>query len=181
MSLWARLLALFVRPKRKLFALVIGLDNAGKTSLVSRWCLAPVHNPPSTVGFASEKVNRDGVLVSFVDMSGHGRYRELWERHAAQADVVVFVLDTSDVCRLCVAADELRFFLASESLPATTPLLLIANKMDKPGALAVPDVVRALGIDQLCGSRRWQVRETNAVAGEGTDDAWSALISPSDI
>ncbi len=45
------------------------------------------------------------------DMSGQGRYRNLWEHYYKECQGIVFVVDSSDKLRMVVAKDELDMLL----------------------------------------------------------------------
>ena len=67
--------------------LVLGLGNAGKTTVVN--CLtkeAPEDVVP-TVGFNIEKVKFGRVKMTVMDMSGQNRYQTLWEHYYKDAQV----------------------------------------------------------------------------------------------
>ena len=93
--------------------LLIGLDNSGKTTILSR-----IMNPDEgksnitpTIGYKKEKFSRNGITFEVLDMSGESKYRDLWQSNAQQTtnkiDGILFVADSSDKMRLNVARSEL--------------------------------------------------------------------------
>ena len=104
--------------------LIVGLDNSGKTSIIERMKLqsgkVPKGGMPQevtpTVGFSVDEFSKGSLSFTVFDMSGAGRYRNLWERHFREAAAVVFVVDSADKLRLCVAKDELDAMLESSEL-----------------------------------------------------------------
>ena len=87
------------------------------------------------MGFAVEECSKNGLHFTVWDMSGQGRYRNLWGLYYADVGGVIFCIDATDKMRMCVAKDELEMMLAHPSLPAGVPLVFFANKMDRPQAL----------------------------------------------
>jgi len=64
-----------------------------------------------TIGFSIETFTKSKLNLTVIDMSGQGRYRDLWEHYYADVDAVIFVVDSSDKIRTCVAKDELEQML----------------------------------------------------------------------
>ncbi len=169
-------LGLLSRPAR---LVVVGLDNAGKSMLINR--LKPSHaaafEVTPTVGFSTETFARGGFTFSVFDMAGGSTYRSLWETYYAGVDGVIFVVDSSDRVRMCVARDELELLLKHRDIAAgpRIPLLFYANKMDLPGALEPSEVGMELGLPALTG-RPWQISASNALTGEGVDEGVNWLV-----
>ena len=111
-------------PSHQVNILIVGLDNSGKTSIIERMKLqsgkVPKGGMPQevtpTVGFSVDEFSKGSLSFTVFDMSGAGRYRNLWERHFREAAAVVFVVDSADKLRLCVAKDELDAMLESSEL-----------------------------------------------------------------
>jgi len=102
--------------KTKQTVIFVGLDNSGKSTVINylkpqrkkRLDIAP------TLVFQAEEFNYNGVQLSVFDMSGQGRYRNLWEYYYKDTMGIVFVVDSADALRLCVARDELKNLLQFE-------------------------------------------------------------------
>ena len=105
-----------------------------------------------TVAFKKEDFTRGNVHFTAVDMSGASRYRDLWQQFYGDVDGLVFVIDASDEIRFCVARDELMQMLSDEKLTASIPLLILANKMDLPGAKTKQEVMGALDLKSICAA-----------------------------
>ena len=86
-----------------------------------------------TVGFNMRKVTRGGVSIKLWDLGGQPRFRTMWERYCRGVDAVVFVADAADAAALDGARSELHDLLSRPAL-AGTPLLVLGNKNDVPGA-----------------------------------------------
>uniref|UniRef100_A0A914WEG3 ADP-ribosylation factor-like protein 6 n=1 Tax=Plectus sambesii TaxID=2011161 RepID=A0A914WEG3_9BILA len=155
--------------KREVQVLVLGLDNSGKSTILNQ--LKPPEAQTTevvpTVGFNVEKFTTKTLTFSAFDMSGQGRYRNLWENYYREAHGLIFVVDSTDRLRMAVARDELWQLLDHKEVAARKmPLLLFANKMDEKGALSAVEVTQSLGIDLIRG-RSWHIVASCAVTGEG--------------
>jgi hypothetical protein len=59
------------------------------------------------VGLSSESFKYDGVNFTCLDMAGGKQYRNMWKDHYNGVEGIIFVVDSEDTGRLCVAEDEL--------------------------------------------------------------------------
>jgi small GTP-binding protein len=95
--------------------LLIGLDNAGKTTILSR-LIDPEHlntDITPTIGFQKQKFTRNDITFEVLDMSGESKYRDLWKSNATTTSKddrisgIIFVVDSTNKMRLNVARSEL--------------------------------------------------------------------------
>lgn len=128
---------------------IIGLQNAGKTSLVR--VLAggefTIDSLP-TVGFAMKKVQKGHVTLKCWDIGGQVRFRTMWERYCRGVTAIVFVVDSADRDAIPVARDELHMLLAKPSLEST-PLLVLGNKSDLSEKLSVDELIEQLDLKEV--------------------------------
>ena len=114
---------------RKLEVVLVGLENSGKTTLLSVLSNGvPVQTAP-TIGLNVKLVKRGGVQMKCWDLGGQAQYRQEWGRYTRGCDVIVFVVDTNAETRLSEARAELHRLLEDKEL-ASTPILIVANKID---------------------------------------------------
>ncbi|KAF6258276.1 ARF-like small GTPase [Scenedesmus sp. NREL 46B-D3] len=170
MGFFSKLLYLLGLNGQKVNALVVGLDNSGKTTTIER--LKPKNRQSNevapTVGLSVEQFQRGGLTLTVFDMSGAGRYRLLWEQYYLETQAVIFVVDSADRLRLVVAKDELDNMLSNPQLGRRVPLLFLANKMDLPSALTPVELAQAFRLEEI-RERPWQIVPSNALTGEGLD------------
>lgn len=121
-----------------------------------------------TVGFNVDEFSKGSLSFTVFDMSGAGRYRNLWEQHYREAGAIIFVVDSADKLRLCVAKDELDTMLGAKDLRGK-PFLVFANKMDVPSALSPVDIAQGLSLDEING-HPWQIVPSNALDGTGLQE-----------
>lgn len=112
-------------------------------------------------------ISDQNVSFTAFDMSGQGRYRDLWERYYKDCDGIIFVVDSSDRLRLAVAKDELDLLLQHPEMTGrTVPILFLANKMDLREALSTVKIASAFGLEKI-KDKPWHICATNALTSEG--------------
>jgi ADP-ribosylation factor-like protein 6 len=158
--------------RREARILVVGLDNSGKTTLIGH--LKPKKAMTSevtpTVGFQVEEFSKNNINFTVFDMSGQGRYRSLWEHYYRDVQAIIYVLDSSDKLRMCVAKEELAQLLEHEDIKgARIPLLFFANKMDMPGSLTPDMCAEELELARV-RDKPWHMIASNALTGGGINE-----------
>lgn len=154
--------------------LVIGLDNSGKTTLIQHLKASSAGSASQevtpTVGFQVEEFSKGKINFTVYDMSGQGRYRSLWEAYYADVQAIIFVLDSTDKVRMCVAKDELATLLEHKDIHASLcPMLFFANKSDVPGALTNEECMQEMNLFNI-RDRPWHMRSSNAITGDGVSE-----------
>jgi len=150
-GLWDRFLdwlrSLFFKKEMELS--LIGLQNAGKTSLVNVIASGAFHEDMiPTVGFNMRKVTRGAVSIKLWDLGGQPRFRSMWERYCRGVQAIVYVVDAADHDNLDSARLELAELLGKPSLQGIS-LLVLGNKNDLPGALSTTDLIDRLDLKTL--------------------------------
>jgi len=128
--------------------LVIGLDNAGKSTLLTMLVRSKVVQHEPTHQPVSDEIRVGSLKLRAVDMGGHAIARRMWREYSKEADAVVYIVDAADRDRFAEAALELHKLLAG-SLPPHVPVLLLGNKVDLPNAVREEEIYFALGLDEL--------------------------------
>merc|ERR1719453_1041052 len=106
--------------KKKVEVLVVGLDNSGKTTILTHLKASKdeVTEVVPTVGFTVETFNKESLAFTAFDMSGQGKYRNLWSQYYATCDGIIWVIDAADKLRLEVVKDELEELREDPTLSA---------------------------------------------------------------
>ncbi|KAJ7013348.1 hypothetical protein NC653_003133 [Populus alba x Populus x berolinensis] len=130
--------------KQEMELSLIGLQNAGKTSLVNVIATGGYSEDMiPTVGFNMRKVTKGNVTIKLWDLGGQPRFRSMWERYCRAVSAIVYVVDAADFDNLSVSRSELHDLLSKPSLSGI-PLLVLGNKIDKPGALSKEDFMEQI-------------------------------------
>ncbi|XP_072304617.1 ADP-ribosylation factor 4-like [Eucyclogobius newberryi] len=144
--------------------LMVGLDAAGKTSILCRMKLNEGVIILPTIGFNVETVKNRNIRFTVWDVGGHTCIRPLWRHHFTDKQGLIFVVDSDDPERIKDAAEELQRMLQEDELRGVA-LLIFANKQDLPHAMTTADITDALGLSAI--SNPWLVQASCAVSGAG--------------
>ncbi|XP_010291520.1 PREDICTED: ADP-ribosylation factor-like protein 11 [Phaethon lepturus] len=160
--------------KRDAQVVMLGLDFAGKSTLLYKLKSGQAVETCPTVGFNVESLQTP-CHVSFTlwDVGGQGSLRASWPDYLEDTNTLIFVLDSADTARLPEAATALEEALSHPSM-AGVPVLLLANKQEVPGALAPAELRERLRQGRLVG-RRWVLRGCSAHTGQGLQEALAVL------
>ena len=155
--------------------LMLGLDAAGKTTVLFRFKLGETVTTCPTIGFNVESVKYKGLDLTMWDVGGQKLLRRLWRHYYANVTALIYIVDSSDVERLPEANEELAHLLSQDEL-RECPLLVYANKQDLPNAVAPDDLIKHLSLDQQ-RRRVWHVQGAQATSGDGLFEGLDKLYA----
>ena len=131
---------------------IIGLQYAGKTTLVNWLKDKRFTRPKPTVGVVVEKIQIGDVLFSIYDVSGQEAFREnIWKSNVLTSMGVIFVLDSSDASRLEEASTwywKMVKEWLGESYSDKT-VLFLANKSDLKTSLNLDKIINKMKLDEM--------------------------------
>jgi len=148
--------------------LVLGLDNAGKTTVLRKIMGEEINFVMPTQGFNIKSFNDNGVKINVWDIGGQKAIRKHWKNYFDQTDVLMYVIDATDRIRLEEWLEELQTLLEEDELSGI-PLLFFANKQDLVTALEPEEIVDELQLDEI-DDRDWSIFGWSALSGEGLDE-----------
>mmetsp|Transcript_3206 Transcript_3206/g.6351 ORF Transcript_3206/g.6351 Transcript_3206/m.6351 type:complete len:182 (+) Transcript_3206:85-630(+) len=146
--------------------IVLGLDNAGKSTLVHKLCKNEVRAFIPTTKAQAQTFTLGGVEFTAWDLGGHEQVRDLWEEYYTGADGIVFMVDSADTARFGEAKKELKELLKHEALEGT-PLLVLGNKSDMPGSKGRAELLEGLGLDLDADERPMELVMASLIASTG--------------
>ncbi|CAF1312131.1 unnamed protein product [Rotaria magnacalcarata] len=147
--------------------LMLGLDNAGKTSILSRLHLNEMRSTVPTIGFTVESVTLDRVQFTVWDVGGQDKIRPLWRHYYTGSQGLIFVVDSSDYERLDEARRELERVLIDREM-RNVSVLVLCNKQDMPNSIQPDEIRQALYLDNL--TRPYAIVPCSALNGAGLDE-----------
>merc|ERR1712096_59326 len=159
--------ALFSRifGKKQMRILMVGLDAAGKTTILYKLKLGEIVTTIPTIGFNVETVEYKNISFTVWDVGGQDKIRPLWKHYFQNTQGLIFVVDSNDRDRIGEARDELMRMLNEDELRDAV-LLVFANKQDLPQAMQCSEITEKLGLHSL-RQRTWYIQSTCATSGEG--------------
>lgn len=154
--------------------LILGLDGAGKTTILYRLQMGEVVTTKPTIGFNVETLKYKNLTLNIWDLGGQTSIRPYWRCYYSNTAAVIFVVDSTDKERIDIACKELHTMLKEEEL-LDSALLVFANKQDQPGAMTAAEVSQSLNLTDL-KDRSWSIVASSAIKGEGLTEGLDWLI-----
>jgi ADP-ribosylation factor 1/2 len=151
--------------KKEQRILMVGLDAAGKTTILYKLKLGDVVTTIPTIGFNVETVDYKNISFTVWDVGGQDKIRPLWRHYYQNTNGVIFVVDSNDRERIDDTKDELHKMLNEDELRDAV-LLVFANKQDLPNAMNAKEITERLGLNSM-RQRRWYIQPTCATTGDG--------------
>jgi len=161
--------------KKEMRILMVGLDAAGKTTILYKLKLGEIVTTIPTIGFNVETVEYKNINFTVWDVGGQDKIRPLWRHYFQNTQGLIFVVDSNDRERVGEAHDELHKMLNEDELREAV-LLVFANKQDLPNAMSVAEVTDKLGLHSL-RYRKWYIQATCATSGDGLYEGLDWLSS----
>ena len=169
-----RLLQQMRRSDNQCRILLLGLDNAGKTTILKNLCNEDPTETSPTRGFNVKTVQADSFKFNVWDIGGQKAIRQYWDNYYEGTDALVWVVDCADEPRLEETSLELTQILADPKM-ANVPVLIFANKQDLATALPADQVTVALDLHQI-RDHPWQIQGCSALTGQGLDEGLKWLV-----
>ncbi|KAI1714505.1 ADP-ribosylation factor family domain-containing protein [Ditylenchus destructor] len=161
--------------KKEMRILMLGLDAAGKTSILYRLKLGQSIKSIPTVGFNVETVTYKNIKFNVWDVGGQDKIRPLWRHYYTGTQALIFVLDAADRARIDEARQELHRIINDREMKDAI-ILVFANKQDLPDAMKPNEIQDKLGLMRL-RDRNWYVQPSCATSGEGLIEGLTWLSS----
>jgi len=130
--------------------LFLGLDNAGKTTL-----LHMLRDQKMTQALPTQHPNKEELVMGNVkfttfDLGGHETARELWKDYFPSVSAIIFMVDCADRDRFPEAKKELDELLSADDLQ-NIPIVVLGNKIDISRAASEQELRRELGLNLTTG------------------------------
>ena len=102
------------QKEREVRILMLGLDNAGKTTVVKKFNGEDIDLISPTLGFNIKTLEYRGFKLNIWDVGGQTSLRSYWRNYFEQTDGLIWVVDSADRMRLRDCKAELQALLQQE-------------------------------------------------------------------
>eukprot|EP00339_Tiarina_fusa_P018758 CAMPEP_0117054346 /NCGR_PEP_ID=MMETSP0472-20121206/37668_1 /TAXON_ID=693140 ORGANISM="Tiarina fusus, Strain LIS" /NCGR_SAMPLE_ID=MMETSP0472 /ASSEMBLY_ACC=CAM_ASM_000603 /LENGTH=188 /DNA_ID=CAMNT_0004769907 /DNA_START=46 /DNA_END=609 /DNA_ORIENTATION=- len=164
------------QPEEETNILMVGLDAAGKTTILYKLKLGEIVTTIPTIGFNVENVRYKNFGMTAWDVGGEDKIRPLWRHYYQNTTHLIFVIDSNDRGRIRDAKHELHLTLEEEQLEKI-PLLVFANKQDLPNAMSVQEIQEELELPSIPSSHSWHIQASVATTGDGLREGLEWITS----
>lgn len=147
---------------------IVGLSNAGKTTILYKLHLGQVVLTQPTIGSNVEEVKYENITFQVWDLGGQDNLRGGWPTYFEDADAIIFVVDSSDQESMVLSKMELFNVVLQEDLKHAC-LLILANKQDVSGCRNSGEITEDLSLHTI-RTHEWQIQPCCALTGDGLQE-----------
>uniref|UniRef100_A0A7S4IFE4 ADP-ribosylation factor n=1 Tax=Vannella robusta TaxID=1487602 RepID=A0A7S4IFE4_9EUKA len=145
---------------------MLGLDAAGKTTIMYKYKLDETINTIPTIGFNVETLQINKINMTMWDVGGQNKIRPLWRHYYSGSDALIWVIDSADTERFIEAKEELHHALLEPEL-ANVTILVFANKADLANPKDIAQLHKTLELPNISNGRKFLVQPCCATTGDG--------------
>ncbi|CAL6068289.1 ADP-ribosylation_factor [Hexamita inflata] len=151
--------------KKDISILVLGLDAAGKTTIIFNLNLGKTIVSIPTIGFHVEKAEYKNIKFTIWDVGGSDVIRSLWVHYCQNADAIIYVVDSADPERIQDSKVQLQKLMTEDQLKDAA-LLVFANKQDLPQTITLSDLSEKLELNNYINHEK-HIQACSAKTGQG--------------
>jgi len=159
--------------KKKVKGLMLGLDAAGKTTILYSLKLNEIVKTIPTIGFNVENINYKNLDLTIWDVGGQEKLRRLWQHYYQNTDILIYVIDSNDRTRLHEASEELHSMLNNDLLKDIKGVLIFCNKIDLPNSINPKHLTDILKLHRI--KQTWYVQPCVATTNDGLYEGFNWL------
>ncbi|KXZ48851.1 hypothetical protein GPECTOR_25g436 [Gonium pectorale] len=156
------------KSERKITLALLGLNNAGKTTILNAIKGEIDEDTTPTFGFNSSTLHEGKYKIDAFDLGGSKGIRSVWSRYLAEVHAIIYVVDAADSGRFEESRKALQDVLENQYM-LDKPILVFANKQDLPTAAPAAEVVSNLGLTTCKNSHNVFACTAKPTAGKPVD------------
>jgi len=162
--------------RNKFSVALLGLEKAGKTSLVKKLLKQEDIVVRPTYGVNLENYQYRDLNFTCFDLGGHQPFRlSLWKKFIERADAVIYLVDSADHSRF--EESKQTFWHYINFAKQSAPVLFLANKSDLPNSKEITEVNEAFELDKfLRNLRPFNIKKASALTGQGVYESWDWIV-----
>ncbi|ELP92824.1 ADP-ribosylation factor, putative [Entamoeba invadens IP1] len=160
---------------KRVWVLMIGLDAAGKTTILYHLKYYKYVNTIPTMGFNVEDVQYKRIVFNVWDINGGSCLRPMTRQYYSRTQAIIYVIDTNDQDRINEAKEFVHQFCIDEEL-FNVPILFYLNKTDLPNALTKQEIIDKMELQSIAG-HEWMCQECCGITGDGSFEGLGWLYS----
>uniref|UniRef100_A0A914XS89 ADP-ribosylation factor-like protein 13B n=1 Tax=Plectus sambesii TaxID=2011161 RepID=A0A914XS89_9BILA len=156
--------------QREIFIAVVGVDDAGKTTVIKALNGDSLDGVLPTVGFNRFDLKFKKLKITVYDLGGDVRIRDIWSSYYAEIFGIIYVINAAEQRRMTENKTLLLNMIKDVNMQGK-PILLLLNKQDKPGALDEVDAAEQLDLSNAVNRYKspCRVETCSALKGTGKD------------
>ena len=162
--IFSKILDFFSRSRSTFKIIILGIQNAGKTTILYRLSLGQLVQTTPTIGSNVEEISYNNVKLQAWDLGGQESTRSVWDVYFVNTDAIIYVIDTHDT-NYEESKNQFYKLLENEALKNTV-ILIYANKQDLSGAKGVNEIIQIYELDKI-KNHIWHIQPCSAQTGEG--------------
>ena len=161
----SKILEFFTKNRNNFKIIILGVQEAGKTTILYRLSLGQFVKTSPTIGSNVEELTYNNVKFQAWDLGGQESIRTLWDVYYVNTDAVIYVIDSKNDENFEISKSEFYKVLSNKNLKNSI-ILIFANKQDLPGAKNINKIVEDYELNKI-KDHIWHIQPCSAVNGEG--------------
>lgn len=150
-------------------AVFCGLDNAGKSTIISFLQHGKFVDHTPTMGKKNVDIKIKGLSINLFDMGGQEAFREFWLGAIKDTDLLVYVIDKSNKNRYEESAKEFAKLMPLIS-KSNTNILILANKHDLMEEENLVEIIKKFNLQNL---KNFEIVNISAKTGYNMVEAFN--------
>ena len=162
--IFSKIIDFFSRSRNNFKIIILGIQNAGKTTILYRLSIGQLVKTTPTIGSNVEEISYNNVKLQAWDLGGQESTRSIWDVYFVNTDAIIYVVDSHDET---YDESKTQFYkLLKNDALKNAIILIYANKQDLPGAKSVGDIIQIYELDTI-KDHIWHIQPCSAQTGEG--------------